>query len=140
MLKATLTRTKTDDDGTFGTLSIDGLSFVTGELPDRDNAPMISCIPPGTYRCEWSPSAHLGRDVYHLQNVPGRSSILIHPANLMGATDKGLKAELNGCIALGRDLCTMHGQCAVGDSRDAVAEFEEHLNGEPFDLEIVDQY
>lgn len=61
------------------------------ELPWRHNAPGISSIPEGKYRLKkrYSPrfKAHL-----LLTGVPGRSLILIHPAN-------NAVKELRGCIA-----------------------------------------
>jgi len=61
------------------------------ELPWRHNQRSVSCIPEGRYelRKRFTP-----RRQHHLEvaDVPGRSSILIHPAN--DAT-----TELLGCIA-----------------------------------------
>lgn len=59
----------------------------------RDNAPRISCIPAGIYV--------LHRTIYHKHHyetfevleVPGRSRILIHPANV--------EEDLEGCIGVG---------------------------------------
>ncbi|HVY75203.1 MAG TPA: DUF5675 family protein [Puia sp.] len=61
------------------------------ELPWKDNHTGVSCIPEGRYALakRWSPKFgwHL-----RLTDVPGRSDILIHPANNAGQ-------ELKGCIA-----------------------------------------
>ena len=78
--------------GTNGLLCINGKpTCYTIELPWRNNAPRISCIPEGRYEVvkRYSP-----RFKNHLVvcDVAGRSLILIHPAN------DALK-ELNGCIA-----------------------------------------
>lgn len=63
----------------------------TIELPWLDNKPQQSCIPEGRYVLQprWSV-----RHRYHLQvlQVPGRSLILLHPAN-------DAAKELQGCIA-----------------------------------------
>ncbi len=63
----------------------------TIELPWKDNQRSTSCIPEGRYELQkrYSPRFkwHL-----HVKDVPGRSVILIHPAN------DALK-ELRGCIA-----------------------------------------
>lgn len=61
------------------------------ELPWRDNKVNISCIPEGTYNLKKRFTEHLGHHLI-LENVPHRSSILIHPAN------DALK-ELKGCLA-----------------------------------------
>lgn len=140
MKTAVLRRTEMGDAGTFGTLEIDGAEFVTGELPDRDNAPEISCIPAGVYLCKWTPSNRLKRETYQVMDVPGRTGIRLHPANFMGDVSKGLKAEVNGCIALGAARVPINGQEAVGGSRDTVKKFEALLGGEDFELQIIDEY
>jgi hypothetical protein len=79
-------------EGTQGILEWNGnLVCHTIELPCLDNQRRISCIPEGEYILQkrFSPKFqwHL-----HLQDVPGRDLILIHPAN-------DAKKELLGCIA-----------------------------------------
>jgi hypothetical protein len=79
-------------EGTQGALEWNGtLVCYTIELPWLQNQRRISCIPEGEYVLQkrFSPKFkwHL-----HLQNVPGRDFILIHPAN-------DAKKELLGCIA-----------------------------------------
>jgi hypothetical protein len=63
----------------------------TIELPWKNNAPRISCIPEGTYTLveRYSPKFHRH---LHLTDVKERSNILIHPAN-------NAVRELKGCIA-----------------------------------------
>lgn len=134
---AVLTRTSSDDSGTFGSLSIWKFIFCSGELPWRSNKAMISCIPVGEYQCEWDFSPKFNRNVYHIRNVWGRTDILIHPANTMGDTSKGLFCELNGCIALGNIVGKINGQKGLLKSRDAVTSFESYLCGNPFLLRIV---
>jgi hypothetical protein len=61
------------------------------ELPWLENQKMTSCIPEGVYTLK----ARFSQKFKHhliLENVPGRSLILIHPAN-------DAKKELLGCIA-----------------------------------------
>lgn len=78
--------------GTNGTLLIDGEKVChTIELPWLDNRRQVSCIPEGTYRLEKRTSAKYGRHIL-VRGVPGRSLILLHPAN-------NAKTELRGCIA-----------------------------------------
>lgn len=79
-------------DGTNGELFYDGKKICsTIELPWKDNATRISCIPEGEYEMIKRYSL---KYKWHLQlkNVPGRRFILIHPAN-------DAKKELKGCIA-----------------------------------------
>ena len=80
--------------GTNGTLTVndeEALICHTIELPWRDNHQKVSCIPAGTYTLVQRFSFRFG---WHLQvqHVPGRSMILIHPAN-------NAMRELQGCIA-----------------------------------------
>jgi len=93
-----LLRGPSTDQGTFGRLLFGPHALHTVELPWRNNARQLSCIPPGTYRCAIVNSPKFGR-VYGVQAVPGRSHILIHAANLGGDVDKGWATHLQGCIA-----------------------------------------
>lgn len=63
----------------------------TIELPWLDNAKNISCIPEGTYTLKARYSEKFKHHL-HLDAVPGRSLVLIHPAN-------NAQKELQGCIA-----------------------------------------
>lgn len=63
----------------------------TIELPWNNNQAQISCIPEGIYPLHKRYSARFKWHL-HLQDVPGRSMILIHPAN-------HAMLELRGCIA-----------------------------------------
>ncbi|MBS3993110.1 MAG: hypothetical protein KGZ87_05290 [Bacteroidetes bacterium] len=77
---------------THGTLYADGKAVCdTLELPWRFNKRQVSCIPEGSYRIKKRFSA---KYKWHLEvlKVPGRSGILIHPAN-------DAQKELQGCIA-----------------------------------------
>ena len=95
------------DKSTIGELSIDGeFCCYTLERPCRDNhGPMA--IPPGRYELGIHDSPKFKRLLPILKDVPGRSYILIHPANK--------PEELEGCIAVG----TRHGHDEVFDSRKA---------------------
>lgn len=109
----TLKRYTTDAPATLGTLTVDGsLHSDTIELPWRDNQPRISCIPAGRYRVTLEYSVHLKRATLRLQDVPGRSGILIHPANHPD--------ELEGCITLGK----RYSRDGVMESRMAVEALE----------------
>jgi hypothetical protein len=138
MSDATLERLETSDQGTFGRLYAHGVAFFTGELPWRDNAPSISCVPAGTYSCVFTHSPRFGRRLYLVDRVPARSGIRVHPANFMGDPRKGFRSQLNGCIALGERLGWMAGQKVVLLSAPAVRRLESILGGRPFELEIRD--
>lgn len=139
-MKADLVLTRFDfgDQGTFGRLTLLGL--FSGELPDRGNAPRISCIPEGIYRVEWTWSPKLKRFTYRVLGVPRRDGILLHPANLMGDATKGWQAQLEGCISPGVRLGYMEfrgrKQKAILVSRPAVRRLEEAFGRKPFLLEV----
>ncbi|MFI8380419.1 DUF5675 family protein [Leeuwenhoekiella sp. NPDC079379] len=78
--------------GTHGALYIEK-RFVcfTIELPWRENQRQISCIPEGRYEVCPRISKKFGHHLI-LEDVPGRSYILLHPAN-------NALMELQGCIA-----------------------------------------
>lgn len=81
-------------EGTNGLLTMGANSeplCYTIELPWRNNEPNRSCIPEGTYVLKRRYSLKFR---WHLEvkDVPGRSYILIHPANHAAR-------ELKGCIA-----------------------------------------
>jgi hypothetical protein len=94
-MQITVTRTSKTSDGIFGTMTIDSDPFtcVTCEnLADE--------IPAGTYTIEFtiSPefSPHINGQPMPLIDVPGRTAIRIHWANL--------PSQLLGCIAVGQKV------------------------------------
>jgi Family of unknown function (DUF5675) len=138
---AQLTRTATGDTGTFGRwISDSGKSYYSGELPWRDNAPDISCIPTGMYDVINQYSPKHGCNLYHVVNVPGRDAIEIHPANWFGDKSLSLKCDMLGCIGLGSGSGILNGQQAILQSSNAIAEMTADFGGEPFVLTIVENY
>lgn len=101
-MKLSIVRVETSDQGTFskGTLE-NGMVFDFIELPWRDNASQISCMPAGDYPAKLVKSPHFGRMVYALQGVPGRAAVEMHPANYAGDVEKGYRSDLKGCMAPG---------------------------------------
>lgn len=138
MADALLQRMESGDQGTFGRIVAGGLSLYTGELPDRENAPNVSCVPAGTYRCTFTHSPRFGRHLYLLGAVPARAGVRVHPANLMGDAAMGYRSQLNGCISLGEKLGWMDGQKALLLSAPAVRRLESVFGGLAFELEIRD--
>ncbi len=131
-----LERFETSDQGTFGKIRIGDKTFFTGELPWRDNQPNISCIPAGTYYCQWTMSHRFKRFMYQVDDVNERTGIRIHAANFMGDATLGFRKHLSGCIALGERMAEMGGQKALIISAPAVRKFEELMEHKPFILEI----
>jgi len=159
-LKATVTRIGYEPNATIGVMSVtkeDGYAWAckTLELADKDNAPMISCIPAGEYECKYTRSPAFSRrsykrwlkknpgknrndcpdDVknvytYEIFDVPNRSGIRIHSANYT--------RQLRGCLALGhmhKDL-DGDGTTDVGHSGKTMRTFEQLMNKQPFKIQI----
>jgi hypothetical protein len=61
------------------------------------------------------PGGRIDYPAYEILNVPGRSQIKIHKGNK--ATD------VQGCVALGKDLGALDGAWCVVGSREAFSEF-----------------
>ena len=137
MQRVTLERMHESDQGTFGRIYFGDYSWLyTGELPDRDNRPNVSRIPEGVYECLWTYSPKFKRMLYLVNNVPGRSGIRFHSANLMGDKEKGYKTHVYGCIALGGTVGRLEGQSAVLVSRPAMRRFHGAFQGSNFELEV----
>ena len=139
MKSATLTRSASTDQGTFGVFKMDDGSGVwnSGELPWHDNQTGVSCIPPGTYVANPIVSPKHG-PCFMLTGVPGRADVEIHAANWMGDQSLGYKCQLLGCIALGKAQGVLEGQEAVLLSQDALKEFLTIMGGDSLSLTIKD--
>lgn len=74
--------------------------FKTLELPWKNNEKRMSCIPVGTYQLVKHNSPKFGA-CYWVQNVPGRSEILIHPGNY--------HTQILGCILPGQSHSDING-------------------------------
>lgn len=133
--RALLIRGPSSPQGTFGLLSAPGMVVRTAELPWRDNAPQVSCIPVGTYECRWVKSPRFGY-VYQVTGVPGRGNILIHAGNFVGDSSQGLRTNSHGCILPCKRRGVIEGQQAGLLSGPAVSELVKRFNKQPFTLEI----
>jgi len=132
-------RLETSDEGTFGVLLYSTRFLFTGELPWRDNRRGESCIPCGTYEVVMRTSPRFGR-CYEVQDVPGRSHILLHNGNFCGDDTMGFDTHVDGCILLGLNRGKLNDQCAVFSSRRARHKFENEMGGAPLELEIIEEY
>lgn len=105
------------------------MAFYTLELPWMDNQVRRSCIPAGTYTCKRRQSQKYGHH-WHVQDVEGRSLILIHHGNF--------NHETLGCILVGRDLVDLNGDGLL-DTTASVATMNElrKLLPDEFELEII---
>jgi hypothetical protein len=126
-----------DDQGTIGLLTMPAYSFkcFINELPDRNNECNFSRIPAGTYFVRLIHTQHYG-DVYLLDNVPGRTSILMHCGAYAGDTRKGWKSDILGCLEYGYRFVIINGQRAIINSRSSRDAFQKLLNGQNFKLTI----
>lgn len=98
-MKVLLTRTERKPDGVFGAFQVmhdDGrhaLSVYSMEDDWRDNRPRVSCIPAGTYKLVRTIYHKRGIETFEITGVPGRSRILVHPANT--------EEDVEGCVGIG---------------------------------------
>lgn len=123
----TLVRDDQNDVRTLGAMIDDDGTRVceTLELPWRDNQHDISCVPEGEYECRLAYSPSHKRDLYWLQDVPGRGCVEIHIGNTVHDT--------KGCILLG----TTRTENGIVASRWAFEKFMKHMDGKNFTLSIV---
>jgi hypothetical protein len=135
LLKATIIRDPSTEEGTFGTFSCLTFHCYSGELPWRDNKTGKSCIPAGTYKVVWTKTPKHG-ECYQLENVKDRTAILVHKGNWCGDVDRGWKSDVEGCLLLGNAIGTLVGQKALLSSKDAIARLVEHFDKEPWELTI----
>ena len=80
------------------------------ELPWLNNKRNVSCIPTGLYDAEII--TRKKQTNFLIKNVPGRSGVLVHPANYL--------FELRGCIAPGLVFSANVNPVSVGYSREAM--------------------
>lgn len=106
---------------TGGELLIDGKFFCfTQERPLESVKGAVApyAIPSGTYKVTLDYSPHFDMIVPHINNVPGRTSIEIHPGNY--------PTQIKGCIEVGLTQATDY----VGQSRVAFQALMRKLSGE----------
>lgn len=128
----TLTRIRQNELFTLGVLTSEIFRpLYTLEPPWKDNAPNISCIPVGTYRCDTfiSPTFKL---TWKLESVPGRSDIEFHWGSYVHDT--------RGCPLLGcRFFQLEEDMVMLSSSKVGFEEFRTALrsnNTDRFDLEV----
>lgn len=144
-----IVREETGDQGTFGFATVGTERLHTIELPWRDNARGMSCIPPGLYNAVPVRSPRFGKVLYRLddkQTAP-RSAILIHAGNWAGDRDKGWFSNFDGCIGLGRGRGILtparpnsKAQEAITSSGWAMTRFEAWAASLPIEVEIIQDY
>jgi hypothetical protein len=117
---------------TFGVLfRDDGIPFsLTLERPWLNNQRSVSCIYPGTYKAIRHRSPKFG-ETFWLQDVPGRSEILLHKGNI--------DDDSHGCILVGEQFDPVKGEDGITASKEGFTEFMQLLEGkDEFTIEIKD--
>ncbi|ANL71939.1 hypothetical protein AMC83_CH01956 [Rhizobium phaseoli] len=132
MRHLTLRRIHTANGATLGVMS--GLSHTLYTLEEawRENQPKVSAIPAGTYQCVphgWEVGTKVSKPkVWQLQNVPGRSAILIHVGNSTKDTE--------GCILAGMGLMVTQTLSSISDSRIAIELMRKEIGENDFTLTV----
>lgn len=116
------------------------LEFVckTLELPWKDNASQISCIPEGHYEVIPRSSPKYGNHL-HVTNVKDRSLVLIHWGNYAGSMNPRTgRSDIRGCILVGEKFIDLDGDGIV-DITSSKNTFSELMKVAPngFILEIT---
>ncbi|WP_020408942.1 DUF5675 family protein [Hahella ganghwensis] len=125
----TLERFAYATDGTFGRLQLPNDRILyTCERPWLNNQTGKSCIPDGLYKLQKRDSGVVRRSSggdyisgWEVTDVPGRTYIMIHPANW--------PHQLEGCIAPGMNYQIISGKNAVTQSRLAFSVLMGALDG-----------
>ncbi|MES9949824.1 MAG: DUF5675 family protein [Candidatus Thiodiazotropha sp.] len=145
MSRLILRRGGSSPQGTFGRLLLPGGDEIwTAELPWRDNRRSKSCIPSGVYCARYLARSASGkyRDVYHVEDVAGRSGILIHAGNFAGDRELDYRSHSWGCILpalrvgylkTGKDKYQRAGLA----SRSALGRLHDSVGRSDFELEVI---
>ncbi len=128
MQKVILKRDIVSNKAILGTLSINGKEVCkTLENPWLNNHSNISAIPLGTYKVKSYTSAKYP-DVWEIQDVEGRSKILIHWGNF--------ERNTQGCILVGKTWTFINEELAVGNSKDTIRKLRKLLDNQ-FTIDII---
>ena len=127
--KLKIVREEISSESTIGSLYLNGEFFCyTLELPWKDNKNRISCIPTGNYPVVERSAAASTVARYphlHIQDVPGRSYILVHRGNTA--------ADILGCVLVGESKGTNR----VNNSTGAMNRLMATVSGTKITMEIV---
>ena len=134
-MRVIIDRYFSDDKHTIGTCTVlnkDGVPIFTCSSLERgwlDNKPNESCAPKGEYSMVLEYSPKFNQQLWELKDIPNRSEIKFHASNFW--------YELNGCIALGRQVLFLNDdkEYDVSRSRDTMNLFHEVLR--PMNGKIV---
>ena len=109
------------------------LQILTLELPDNGNQKNVSCIPEGKYEVHRIYSPRFGKcfHIQDVQDVPGRSEILIHKGNY--------NKDTHGCILVGMGHADINedGVMDVIESTHAMERLQSVITEDIFTLYII---
>ena len=111
------------------------LKFRGIELPWKDNQRNISCMPAGIYKAIAVRRFSNGKYALWVQDVPGRSQIMVHTANYV--------RDLRGCLAPGRFFRDLDkdGIVDVGMSQSVMDELQKHIPlGTEIEYHVIDSW
>lgn len=134
MKKAVLRRTEDNGTQALGLFMFEYddkvMTLGSLELPWKDNARSISCIPKGKYKVTTTYSNKYKKDMWEVLDVAGRSGIRIHSGNTY--------KDIEGCILLGLSRADINndGQLDIISSRKAISLASYYL-GREFELTII---
>lgn len=106
------------------------LQILTLELPNLGNQKNVSCIPEGKYEVHRIYSPKFGK-CFHVQDVPGRSEILIHKGNY--------NKDTHGCILIGMGRADINGDGVIDviESSLAMDKLQNVITEDVFTLIII---
>lgn len=112
-----------------------GILCFSLELPWRDNAPNVSCIPDSVYFCKRVNKRETTggmkiETTFEVENVSGRYGILFHIGNQVGDTE--------GCILLGKGI-NIDRRVTLAYSRVAFTEFLDYF-AEENEFKLIVKY
>lgn len=129
-MNAHLMRYEFTGDYVRGVLFVGDIVIHTLERPWLNNRQNVSCIPEGRYKVNFLPRTYSGKfnRVYHLQNVPNRTGILIHTGNLV--------SQIQGCILVGLKPGELSGKPAVLNSGAAMNKLRDVIGEQSFTIHV----
>src|SRR5690242_19613995 len=132
-LPLALIRLEQNEHATFGLLQDAERNkiCVTLELPWKENAHDVSCIPAGSYTAHRRFSPKHKMEVFELEGVPHRANIEMHVGNFAH--------DSLGCILLGDRYGRLGEERGILESRVAFGRFMAAMDGvDSFSIDVMD--